>query len=247
MSSQARETSAPDSRKRITGSPSRPPHCAYNGLARKIHHQLHVAHIELETEHETETTQVPRHHVNTSGAPDADAVSLRGPRQRDPSADCTSHRDDERSPALIIEIANALRRSDALMATFANAPSEEVTRQYLEAFASAMTIEQAERFVEVTKDKHFEVTGTRDDGQPMVELTEGPPEVDSTSSESCCKCWRARVAFMAWWTAFYSICGGVGAAAGAAFPPAAAGGIIAGCCLGTAIMGTLPNFDDSCT
>ena len=60
------------------------------------------------------------------------------------------------------------------MAPFANAPSEEVTRQYLEAFASAMTIEQAERFVEVTKDKHFEVTGTRDDGQPMVELTEGP-------------------------------------------------------------------------
>ena len=132
------------------------------------------------------------------------------------------------------------------MAPFANAPSEEVTRQSLEAFASAMTIEQAEQFVEVTKDKHFEVTGTRDDGQPMVELTEGPPEVDSTSSESCCKCWRARVAFTAWWTAFYSICGSVGAASGAAFPPAAAGGIIAGCCLGTAIMGTLPNFDDSC-
>lgn len=161
-----------------------------------------------------------------------------------PTAPATATTKD---PALITEIANTLRRSDALMATFANAPSEEVTRQYLEAFASAMTIEQAERFVEVTKDKHFEVTGTRDDGQPMVELTEGPPEVDSTSSESCCKCWRARVAFMAWWTAFYSICGGVGAEAGAAFPPAAAGGIVAGCSLGTAIMGTLPNFDDSCT
>ena len=119
-----------------------------------------------------------------------------------PTAPATATTKD---PALITEIANTLRRSDALMATFANAPSEEVTRQYLEAFASAMTIEQAEQFVEVTKDKHFEVTGTRDDGQPMVELTEGPPEVDSTSSESCCKCWRARVAFMAWWTAFYSM------------------------------------------
>ena len=54
-----------------------------------------------------------------------------------PTAPATATTKD---PALITEIANTLRRSDALMTTFANAPSEEVTRQYLEVFASTMPI-----------------------------------------------------------------------------------------------------------
>ena len=41
-----------------------------------------------------------------------------------------------KDPAQIAEIANTLRKSDALMATFENAPSEEVTTQWLETFAS---------------------------------------------------------------------------------------------------------------
>ena len=52
--------------------------------------------------------------------------------------------------AQIADIANTLRKSDALMATFENAPSEEVATQWLETFASVMTRDQAQRFVEVT-------------------------------------------------------------------------------------------------
>lgn len=64
-----------------------------------------------------------------------------------PTAPATATTKD---PALITEIANTLRRSDALMTTFANAPSEEVTRQYLEVFASTMPIKKAEQFAETT-------------------------------------------------------------------------------------------------
>lgn len=64
-----------------------------------------------------------------------------------------------KDPAQIAEIANTLRKSDALMATFENAPSEEVTTQWLETFASVMTRDQAQRFVEVTAGKRVWPSG----------------------------------------------------------------------------------------
>ena len=150
-----------------------------------------------------------------------------------------------KDPAQIAEIANTLRKSDALMATFENAPSEEVTTQWLETFASVMTRDQAQRFVEVTAGKHFEVIGTQDDGQPSVALVDGAPRSES-EAESCCRCWQARVAFWAWWAGTNLLCGGAAGAAGVVSGP---GGVITGVvCSGVFHeIGNLPDFDNACT
>ena len=147
-----------------------------------------------------------------------------------------------KDPAQIAEIANTLRKSDALMATFKNAPSEEVATQWLETFASVMTRDQAQRFVEVTAGKHFEVIGTQDDGQPSVALVDGAPRSKS-DAESCCRCWQARVAF---WAGTNLLCVGAAGAAGVVSGP---GGVITGVvCSGVFHeIGNLPDFDNACT
>ena len=140
------------------------------------------------------------------------------------------------------EIANTLRKSDALMATFENAPSEEVTTQWLETFASVMTRDQAQRFVEVTAGKHFEVIGTQDDGQPSVALVDGAPRSES-DAESCCRCWQARVV---WWAGTNLLRVGAAGAAGVVSGPC---GVVAGVvCSGVFHeIGNLPDFDNACT
>ena len=140
--------------------------------------------------------------------------------------------------AQIADIANTLRKSDALMATFENAPSEEVATQWLETFASVMTRDQAQRFVEVT-------AGKQDDGQPSVALVDGAPRSES-DAESCCRCWQARVAFWAWWAGTNLLCVGAAGAAGVVSGP---GGVITGVvCSGVFHeIGNLPDFDNACT
>ena len=147
-----------------------------------------------------------------------------------------------KDPAQIAEIANTLRKSDALMATFKNAPSEEVATQWLETFASVMTRDQAQRFVEVTAGKHFEVIGTQDDGQPSVALVDGAPRSES-DAESCCRCWQARVAF---WAGTNLLCVGAAGAAGVVSGP---GGVITGVVCSDVFheIGNLPDFDNART
>ena len=65
-----------------------------------------------------------------------------------------------KDPAQITEIANTLRKSDALMATFENAPSEEVTTQWLETFASVMTRDQAQRLQQTLSAQGYDTKGT---------------------------------------------------------------------------------------
>ena len=146
--------------------------------------------------------------------------------------------------AQIAEIADTLRKSDALMATFENVPSEEITTQWLETFASVMTRDQAQRFVEVDAGKHFEVIGAQDDGQPSVALVDGAPRSES-GAESCCRCWQARVAFWAWWAGTNLLCVGAAGAAGVVSGP---GGVVTGVvCSGVFHeIGNLPDFDNAC-
>lgn len=134
-----------------------------------------------------------------------------------------------------------LRKSDALMATLAGAPDQATIDAYLEYFAGAMTVQQAKDFVARTAGKHFEVVGTRPDGEPQVVMVDGP----AIQPASCCSCWQAHVAFWAWWAGTEMLCIGAGAAAAVVSGP---GGIIVGVvCSGIFYgMSNLPNFDNAC-
>lgn len=147
---------------------------------------------------------------------------------------------DEQLQAKVAE----LRKSEALMATFVGAAAD-AELEYLEFFASTTTLQQTREFVARTLGKHFEVVGYAEDGHPLVELREGSPQFDSQIQARGLNCWRAQVAFWAWWAGTELLCIGAGAAAAVVTGP---GGVVVGVvCNGVfAGLSQLPDFNSAC-
>lgn len=137
------------------------------------------------------------------------------------------------SPKSLAEKVAILRKSDALMDLFVGSPDSRTTNTYLEFFAAISTIDQVRGFVEKTAGKHFVASGP--DSNPTVTLEDGLP---ISARGSCCKCWKARVASIAYFAASGLTCAAVGAMTGAV------GGFVCGGVFYA--MESLPNFDAAC-
>lgn len=137
------------------------------------------------------------------------------------------------SPSVLEEKVAILKKSDALMDLFVGSPDSKTTNTYLEFFSAISTVDQVQEFVKMTEGKHFVVSGP--ESNPTVTLKDGLP---MSLKGSCCKCWRARVASVAYFAASGLTCAAVGAMTGAV------GGFICGGVFYA--MESLPNFDAAC-
>lgn len=138
------------------------------------------------------------------------------------------------NPFVLQKKVQRLRQSAAFMDLFKGAPDAVTVQTHLEFYAAISTMETVNRLVRVTRGKHFPFAGTAD--APRVELRDGAPPDKNT--QRCCSCWRAWVAFWAYFAATSMTC----------IPVTALSGGLAGVVCGGIFhaIGGLPNFDDAC-